>query len=56
MEKKWQKWYFTCYNLLIAQHLLQVHYQISIIILKEVLELNINKWKMWKYDELKINI
>ena len=41
MEKKVQKIYPTYYNLLIAQDLWQVHYQIlPIIFLKEFIELN----------------
>ena len=43
MEKKLQKIYLTYYNLLIVQDLLQAHYRIlSIIFLKEFIELNIN--------------
>ena len=60
MEKKLQKIYLTHYNLLRAQDLLQVHYQIlSIIFLNEFLELNINSDTMIKnvkYMELNISI
>ena len=43
MEKKLQKIYPTYYNLLIMQDLWQADYQIlSIIFLKEFIELNIN--------------
>ena len=43
MEKKLQKIYLTYYNLLRARDLLQVIYQIlSIIFLKEFIELNVN--------------
>ena len=43
MEKKFLKIYLTYYSLSIAQDLWQVHYQIlSIIFLKEFMELNIN--------------
>ena len=42
-DKKSQKLYLTDYNLLIAQDLLQVHYQILLIILlKEFIKLNVN--------------
>ena len=44
MEIKLQKIYLTYYNLLIVQDLWQAHYQIlSIIFLKEFIELNANK-------------
>ena len=60
MEKKLQKIYLTHYNLLRAQGLLQVHYQIlSIIFLNEFLELNINSDTMIKnvkHMELNISI
>ena len=60
MEKKLQKIYLSCYNLLIAQDLWQVHYQIlSIIFLKEFIELNINSdtvIKNMKHLELNISI
>ena len=60
MEKKLQKIYLTHYNLLRAQDLLQVHYQIlSIIFLNEFLELNINSDTMIKnvkHMELNISI
>ena len=62
MEKKLQKVNLTYYNLLIAQKLWQVHYQIlSIIFLKEFIELNLNtdmikkcetsgiKYKYWDF-------
>ena len=43
MEKKLQKLYLTYYNLLIAQHLWQAHYQtLSILFLKKFIELNVN--------------
>ena len=43
MEKKLQKINLICYNLLVAQDLLQAHYQTSsIIFLKELIELNVN--------------
>ena len=43
MENKLQKIYVTYYNLLIAQDLWQSHYHIlSIIVLKEFIELNVN--------------
>ena len=43
MEKKLQKMYLTYYNLLRAQDLWQVQYQIlPIIFLKEFMELNVN--------------
>ena len=49
MEKKLQRTYLTYYNLLIAQDLWQAHYQIlSIIILEEFIELNINSDLMIK--------
>ena len=60
MEKKLQKIYLSHYNLLRAQDLLQVHYQIlSIIFLNEFLELNINSDTMIKnvkHMELNISI
>ena len=43
MEEKVQNMYLTNYNLLIAQDLWQVHYQIlPIIFLKEFIKLNVN--------------
>ena len=43
MEKKLQKICLTYYNLLIAQDLWQVHYQIlSIILLEKFTKLNVN--------------
>ena len=49
MEKKLQKIYLTYYNLLIAQDLWQVHYQILLIIfLKEFIESNVNTGTMIK--------
>ena len=43
MKKKLQKIYLTYYNLLIAQDIWQVHYQVlSIIFLKKLIELNVN--------------
>ena len=60
MEKKLQKIYRTYYNLLIAQDLSQVHYQIlSIIFLKEFIQLNVNSGTMIKkvkHAELNISI
>ena len=51
MGKKLQKIYLTYYNLLIAQDLWQAHHQIlSIIILKEFIELNVNS------DTIKNNV
>ena len=53
MEKKLQRIYLTYYNLLIAQDLWQAHYQIlSIIFLKEFIELNVNTDMMIKYVKL----
>ena len=49
MGKKVQKLYLTYYNLLIAQDLWQAHYQtLSIIFLKEFIELNVNSDRMIK--------
>ena len=43
METKLQKIYLTYYSLLIAQNLIQVHYQIlSVIALKEFIKVNVN--------------
>ena len=58
MEKKLQKIYLTYYNLLIVQDLLQAHYRIlSIIFLKEFIELNINLDTIKKNVKLaKLNI
>ena len=60
MEKKLQNIYLTFYNLLIAQDLWQAHHQIlSIIFLKEFIELNINSETMIKnvnYVELNLSI
>ena len=60
MEKKLQKIYLTYYSLLIAQDLWQAHYQIlSIIFLKEFIELNVNTnmmIKIVKLVELNISI
>ena len=60
MEMKLHKIYLTYYNLLIAQDLWRAHYQIlSIIFLKESIELNVNKnimIKNVKLAELNINI
>ena len=64
MDKKLQKIYFTYYNLLIAQNLWQVHYQIlSIIFLKKNIKLaeliiNIvnNKYCFLEYTSLKDNL
>ena len=53
MERKLQKVYLTCYNLLIAQDLWQAHYQIlSIIFLKEFMKLNKNTGTMIKNVKL----
>ena len=53
MGKKLQKIYLTYCNLLIAQDLWEAHYQIlSIIFLKEFIELNVNKDMMIKYLKL----
>ena len=60
MEKKLQKIYLTYYNLLIVQDLWQGHNQIlSIISLKEFIELNVNLETMMKnvkHIELNISI
>ena len=60
MEKKLQKIYLIYYNLLIAQDLWQVLYQIlSIIFLNEFIELNVNTnvmIKNVKFLELNISI
>ena len=60
MEKKLQRIYLTYYNLLIAQDLWQAHYQIlSIIFLKEFIELNVNSHMMIKnvkHVELNLSI
>ena len=60
MGKKVQKLYLTYYNLLIAQDLWQAHYQtLSIIFLKEFIELNVNSDRMIKTCEtfgIKISI
>ena len=53
MERKLQKVYLTCYNLLIAQDLWQAHYQIlSIIFLKKFMKLNKNTGTMIKNVKL----
>ena len=60
MEEKLQKNYLTYHNLLIAQVLWQVHYQILLIIfLKEFKVLNVNTdmiIKNLKHVELNISI
>ena len=57
MEKKLQKTYCTYYNLLIAQGLWQAHYQIlSIIFLKEFIELNVNTDMIKNMKLVKLNI
>ena len=60
MERKLQKIYPIDYNLLIAQDLLQAHYQILIItLLKEFIKLNVNTDTMIKnvkLAQLNINI
>ena len=56
MENKLQKIYLTYYSLLIAQDLLQVHYQILLIIyLKDVIELNVIQNMMMKNVESNIS-
>ena len=53
MEKKLQKIFHKYYNLLVAQDLLQGHYQLlSIIFLKEFIELNLNTDMMIKNVKL----
>ena len=53
MEKKLQKIYLTYYSLLIVQDLWQACYQIlSIIFLKEFINLNVNMDKMIKNVKL----
>ena len=53
MGNKLQKIYLTYYNLLMVQDLWQAHYQIlSIIFLKEFIELNVNTDMMIKYVKL----
>ena len=53
MEKELQKIYLTYYSLLIAEDLWQAHYQIlSIIFLKEFIELNVNTYTMIKNVKL----
>ena len=48
MEKNLQKIYITYYSLLIVQDLWQAHHQIlSIMLLKEFIEINVNLG-MWK--------
>ena len=58
MEKKLQKIYLTYYSLLIAQDLWHLHYHIlSIIFLKEYIELNVNLDMMIKnVTHLELNI
>ena len=60
MEKKLQNICLTCYNLLIVQDFWQASYQIlSIIFLKEFIELNVNSDMMIKnvkHVELNISI
>ena len=60
MEKKLQKMYLTCYNLLIVQDLWQAHNQmLSIIFLKLFIELHVNTNMMInnvKLVELNIHI
>ena len=60
MEKKLQKIYPTCYNLLIVRDLRQAHYQIrSIIFLKEFIDFILNTDTMIKnvkHVELNIKI
>ena len=60
MDMKLQKIYLTYYNLLIAQDLWQVHYQILLnILLKEFIVLNINSdmtIKNVKHVEINISI
>ena len=53
MEKKLQKIYLIYYNLFIAQDLWQAHHQIlSIIFLKEFIQLNVNRLAMTKNVKL----
>ena len=53
MEKKLQKIYLTCYNLLTAKGLWQAYYQIlSIIFLRALIKLNVNADKMIKNVKL----
>ena len=53
MEKRLQKIYLTCYNLLIAEYLWQAHYEIlSIIFLKVFIKLNVNLDMLVKNMEL----
>ena len=53
MEKKSQKIYLTYYNLLTVQSLYKAHYQIlSVIFLKEFIELNVNMETMIKNVKL----
>ena len=53
MEKKLQNIYLTDHNLLIAQDLLQAHYQtLSIIFLKKFIRLNVNTDRMIKNVKL----
>ena len=53
MEKKSQKLYLTDKNLLTAQDIQQVHYQVlSIILLKKFLKFNVNTNTMIKNVEL----
>ena len=58
MEKKLLKIYLTYYNLLIAQDLLQAHYQILFIIFpKKIIELNVNSETMIKnVKHVKLNV
>ena len=59
MEEKVQNMYLTNYNLLIAQDLWQVHYQIlPIIFLKEFIKLNVDRDTLIRNlkPELNVNI
>ena len=57
MEKKLQKVNFTYQNLLIAQKLWHVHCQVlSIIFLKEFIELNLNTEMLKNVKLLELNI
>ena len=57
MEKKIKKIYLTYYNLLMAEDLWKVHYQIlSITFLKEFIELNVNTDMMINVRLVELNI
>ena len=52
MEKKLQKIYLTYYNLLMAQNLWLAYQILSIIFLKEFIELNVNTDMLIKNEKL----